>query len=97
MTIIPTTTARSRRAVAAVFVGVFFATAACGDQTEATGVDTAVPGAPAVVRQAPMITSADAAERRGRVQEQSPTSADAAERRGQQDQRVAPAGKRVTD
>jgi len=75
----------ARRGIAFAFISVMVTTTACGTQTEAPDVTTSVPGA--VVQQAPFVTSADAAERRGAQkpqQKQPPTSADAAERRGAQ-------------
>jgi len=85
----------ARRGIAVAFISVIVTTTACGTETGVSDVTTSVPGA--VVQQAPFISSADAAERRGAQQKQSPTSADAAERRGQGEAKPAPAGKRVPD
>lgn len=84
----------ARCGIAAAFISVLVTTSACGTQTGATDVTTSLPGS--LAQQAPLGTSADAAERRGDSQQaDQPTSADAAER-NRQDQE-APGGKRVPD
>ena len=84
----------ARCGIAAAFISVIVTTTACGTETGATDVSTTLPGS--LVQQAPLGTSADAAERRGSTQQADPpSSADAAERNGQDQQ--APGGKRVPD
>ena len=84
----------ARCGIAAAFISVIAATSACGTQTGATDVSASLSGS--LAQQAPLGTSADAAERRGDSRQTTqPSSADAAERSGQDQQ--APAGKRVPD
>jgi len=84
----------ARCGIAAAFISVIATTSACGTETGGTDVSASLSGS--VAQQAPLGTSADAAERRGQSQQaDQPISADAAERNGQGQQ--APGGKRVPD